>query len=197
LALLAGSESALATDIGAVINGNWNNTATWTPSQVPGSADRAFIGSNFPAGSANAATVTLTANQAVDTVIVGENNGSNGTLNLGTFTLTIGSELEIGANSGAVGTVTRGAGGSLKAPTVAVFNSNSLSFGAGDVATQLNINTGGAATTAATGNVTSGVTVYTTSQINLGANMTLSGAMDGRDSSTVDAQHHAITADTI
>jgi len=34
------------TIFGAAANGNWNNTATWTPSGTPGLLDDVYIGSN-------------------------------------------------------------------------------------------------------------------------------------------------------
>ncbi len=67
--------------------GNWSVAANWSPNQVPGANDRAFI--------TNAATftVTLNADATVNTVVVGGPSGAptlalaGGTLNLGTGAL--------------------------------------------------------------------------------------------------------------
>ena len=71
--------------------GNWSSAANWTPSQVPGVSDNAFI-----TNSGNYA-VTISADTSVNTVTVGGGSGTQTlALNGGTFTLagasTIGSQ---------------------------------------------------------------------------------------------------------
>ena len=62
---------ALATDTGAVANGDWSSAATWT-NGMPGAADNAYIGSTYPAGAAATAVVTLSQNSSAGNVYLGE-----------------------------------------------------------------------------------------------------------------------------
>ncbi|HEV3256609.1 MAG TPA: hypothetical protein VG013_07015, partial [Gemmataceae bacterium] len=194
---LLGSTTALAGDFGAVTNGNWNNSATWTPaSGPPGAADNAFIGSTYPGGAASTATVTLTADQSVANVYLGyQNGGGSGTLDLGSSTLTIAGTLDIGGGNG-VGFLTRGTG-SFTAQNLLVSNGNSLTLGTGDAVNFMSLDTGSSGTTAATGNVTVGAQVFAGSTLTLGADMNLSGSLDVEQNSTLNMGGHAVTANTI
>jgi len=192
--------NAYADSIGALASGNWENPGIWTSGTVPGSGDVAFIGSTAPAGSAATATVSLTASESVNSLYLGyEDSGGTGTLNLGSSNLTVGNVLYIGLGGG-TGTITEGTG-SFTAPTVGVYN-NSLTLGTGDVVTNLTLNASTGTTTAA-GNITGNVSVYGTtattgpSTLNLGANLTLSGALDVRDNSTVNMNGNNISANSI
>jgi len=73
-----------------------------------------------------------------------------------------------------------------------------LTFGANDGASYLALNGAAGATTAATGNGTGNVDVYSGSTLTLGANMNLTGYLNVQDSgSTVNAQGHASAAVTL
>ena len=58
-------------------------------------------------------------------------------------------------------------------------------FGTGDAVSYLRLDNGSTATTAATGNVTGNVDVYSRSTLNLGANLSLSGYLNVQDSDSV------------
>ena len=97
------SQSVLAVDFGATGDGNWNDPSIWTPAGgPPGAGDRAFIGTNSPAGSVSMATITLTANQDARSVTLGRLPGDDGTLDLANFVLSLTETLHIGSGVGAI-----------------------------------------------------------------------------------------------
>ncbi len=131
--------------------------------------------------------MTLTASESADSVNLGYGGGTNGTLDLGSNTLTLPAafgQLVLGYDGG-VGSIQEGAGGSFTAASAIVFNGNSLRFGANDSVGYLALNNGSSATTAATGNVTQNIDVYTGSTLNVGANLNLSGYLNVQDSGSV------------
>ncbi len=185
-----------AQDTGATTSGNWNNASIWTAGTVPGSSNNVYIGSTYPSGAASTATVALTANESAANVYLGNGSGTSGTLNLGGNTLTIGNDLVIG-QSGGTGVLNEG-GGSFTATNAYVQNGNSLSFGASDAVSFLSLTGGSSATTAATGNVTGNVQVYSGSTLNLGASMSLTGSFDARDTGTIiNLNGNALAANSI
>jgi hypothetical protein len=123
-----------------------------------------------------------------------ENTGS--VLNLNGFNASAGNIL-IGQFADQPVTVERGVGGTLTAGTLYVAN-NTLNLVAGDVSTNLYLNTGATVTTAATGNVTGQVQVYSGSTLNLGANVNLvpgAGSIDVEGAGSVlNANGHGISA---
>jgi len=188
LAGMFGSTSAtMAIDFGAVTDGDWNDASTWTPAGgTPGAADDAFIGSNSPAGSAASATVILTADQDATFVAVGNGAGTNGTLNLDSFTLTLSGQLVLG-DFGGTGNLLRTTG-NFESADLRVDNASVLNFVADDIVSDLMDVEGGAqVTTAAAGNVTNRITVRETgSLLTLGAPLTLSSNLTIRQDGTVD-----------
>jgi mucin-19 len=168
---------AFAADIGAQGNGDWESGSTWTGGNAPTSSDNVYIGSTYPTGAAGSATVTLTASESANNVNVGYGSPTNGTLNIGaTNTLTITNGLNIGQFGGA-GTLDED-GGSFTAANLLIYNSNSLTLGAADVTSTIDIESDSTLTTAATGNITSGGSVANGATLNLGANMSLSGGLN-------------------
>ena len=123
-----------------------------------------------------------------------ENNGS--VLNLNGFNASAGSIL-IGQFGDQPVTVERGVGGTLTAGTLYVAN-NTLTLASSDVTTNLYLNNGATVTTAATGNVTGQVEVYSGSTLNLGASVNLvpgSGSIDIENSGSIlNANGHGISA---
>jgi hypothetical protein len=197
LAAICGQPAARAADFGAKTSGNWNSSATWTPTGVPGLNDVAGIGSTYPNGAATSATVLLTQNQQANTVYLGYGAGTSGTLNLGNFNLTA-DYLYLGFGGG-TGSITRGSGyfdvaGSLQltASTLAMSTTDRTKF--------LYLRDGSSVTTAATGNITHSVVVDTGSTLALGADLYLFSPMDTTrinvrgDNSTLDAQGYRLTA---
>ena len=177
-------------DIGAVGSGNWSSTTTWTGGAAPGSGDDVFIGGNRPAGAAQSAAVALTGDAAARNLYLGYNNNGQGVLNLGDSRLTLNS-LTIGASAGTTGTITRGTG-SFTTNGLTVNNGNSLTLEAGDIARDLSVQNGSAATTSAVGNVTNTVSVGAGSTLSLGADLAVGGTVGGQG--TVDANGHSISA---
>jgi fibronectin-binding autotransporter adhesin len=198
VAWLASSTAAtsFAQDTGAKASGNWENASIWTGGTVPNSSNNVYIGSIFPSGSASVATVTLTASESAGFVTVGDGSGTSGTLNLGGNALTA-SYLSLGFNQG-TGSLVEGTGGSFTATSATVGNGSSLTFGNMDAVLDLTLQGGSAATTAATGNVTRSVNVYTGSTLTAGADLNLSGTLSTlnvQDSGSVlNMQGHNITA---
>jgi hypothetical protein len=131
-------------DTGAKGNGNWENAAIWTTGAVPGASNSVYIGSTYPNGAAATATVALTANDSAANVYLGNGNSTNGTLNLGGNTLTIGGSLVIGQNGG-TGTLNAG-GGSLAAATVTGPGQLGLNNGSTATLGSYTMNTGGGLT---------------------------------------------------
>ena len=131
----------------------WGNALTWTPSSAfPGSSDRAFIGSNYPGGSAGTANVSLGADQSVNSLYVGYGSVTDtGTLNLAGHKLNVGSQIDLGYNGGS-GTIVEG-GGSFSTPSLYLYSGNSLALGASDTVASLYLSTSSLLTTAAGGNV--------------------------------------------
>ena len=193
---VSGYSATMAQDVGAVASGNWNTGSTWTTGTPPGASNNVYIGSTYPSLAVATATVTLTQAQSANNVYLGNGNGTSGTLDLGGNALTITGSLAIGQSGGA-GTLNEG-GGSFTAQNAYVYGSgNSLTFGANDAVSYLQLNSGSSATTAA-GNVTGKVNVLTGSSLNLGANLSLTGNLNVQDSgSMLNAQGHAITASNL
>lgn len=124
-AVLAGAAFLLAApwvpaaNIVSAADGNWSNTASWTPASVPGSGgvtDNVFIRNmNTIAITSN---VTPTPPGAVSDVIIGDSSTSTGTLNIqagGALTTTGVFRVMRAANglNGAVGVLDISGGGSL------------------------------------------------------------------------------------
>ncbi len=185
------SAKAVAQDFGAVANGNWSIAATWTPvGGPPGPGQNAFIGSSFPAGSAVTATVTLTANQSVQDVHLGQSPGNNGTLNLAGNVLTVSRDLTIG-RFGGVGAINR-AGGHFEADELFVSGANVFGLAAADIANDLSVRGTANVTTTSTGNATRLVTVFDVgSNLNLGAGLDISQDLDIRGSAAAAATVNA------
>ena len=126
---------------------------------------------------------------------LGYGSGTNGTLDLAGNTLTIGGSLVLGQSSG-TGTLVEG-GGSFTAANAYVYNGNSLSLGASDAVSFLQLS-GSSGTTTATGNVTGNAYVYSGSTLNLGANLGITGSLDVEDTgSVVHMNGNNISASTI
>jgi hypothetical protein len=189
--------TASGQDTGAKGNGNWATPATWTTGAVPGASNNVYIGSTAPNGAAAKATVTLTTDASAANVFLGNGKNTDGTLVLGAnASLSIGTSLVIGQNGG-TGTLSE-AGGSFTAQTVSVEGNNSLSFGAGDSASDLILSGGARATTAAGGNITTNATIGTGSTLTLGANANLSGSLAVQDSgSTLNMDFYTLKADAL
>ena len=71
-------------------SGNWATAANWSPNQVPGAGDNAFITNN------GTYTVTVNANTTVNSMTVGGTSGAQ-TLTLTSGTLTVGAGSDVGA----------------------------------------------------------------------------------------------------
>ncbi len=192
-----------AQDTGATTSGNWNNASIWTAGIVPGLSNTVYIGSTYPAGSAATATVTVSQNETASFVLLGYGSSSaSGTLDLTGGTLAIAFNLYLGYYAGdqGIGAISE-SGGSFTAGAVLIGHGNSLSFGASDVTSVLDVYSGSTATTAATGNVTSSVNVYSGSTLNLGANLNLSSFSPVLDventGSVLNMNGHSISSDYI
>ncbi len=196
VAWIASSATAVvAQDTGATGNGNWNTASIWTGGTVPNSSNNVYIGSTYPTGAANIATVALTANESAYNVFLGYGSGTSGTLDLGGNTLAITGSLFLGYY-GPTGVLNEG-GGSFTATNAYVGNGNSLTFGASDVVSYLQLNNSSSATTAATGNITGNIDVYSGSMLTAGADLSLSGNLNVQDSSTLNMQGHSMTANEV
>lgn len=123
--------SLYSQDAGALTNGNWSNPSIWTTGLVPNAANNVYIGSNYLAGAASTATVTLTQNQSAYDVYLGYGAGTNGQLALGNFVLSAHS-LTIG--NGGTANITRGTG-SFQVANLSILNSNSLTTTVNDIVT--------------------------------------------------------------
>ena len=197
LALAAWAGPARAQDVGANSSGNWETASIWTTNSVPGASNNVYIGSTYPGGAAATATVTLTANEVAKNLNLGFGNGTSGTLNLGSKALTVSGEVLLGI--GGTGSITEGAGGSFTAASL-YSSASSITFGANDAVGYLQIENGSAATTSATGNVTSNGSIYVISgsTLTLGAALNISGALSVQDSgSTLSANGHGITSNQL
>jgi hypothetical protein len=175
---------AWAQDVGAVSSGNWNTGSIWTSGTVPGSSNNVYIGSTYPSGSAATATVTLTQNQAAQNVYLGYGAGTSGTLNLGNNTLTISGGLTIG-QSGGIGILQEGSGGSFTAYSLSIDGGNSLTMGSNDTVKTMYLTNGATATTTTAGNVTIIANVSSGSTLNLGADTSLSSELVVADQGSV------------
>jgi hypothetical protein len=199
LADLGSPSEVRADDFGAKTNGNWNSQSTWTSTAVPGAGDNVYIGSTYPVGATANATVILTQNQQAASVFLGYGPGTSGTLNLGNFNLTA-SALYLGFNGG-TGAVTRGTG-SLNLGYLQL-SASSLVLGSGDKTMDLLLSNGSSVTTAASGNVSDTVVVHSGATLTLGADLS-SGANTNAYAievsgvnSTLNAQFHKITTDSL
>jgi len=191
---IVGARDAMATDYGAVTDGTWGNAATWTASGVPGGSDNAFLGSSYPPGSAAAATVTLDADESIETLFLG--NDSNGTLNLAGHQLTVNSQLILGNNGGS-GTIVHN-GGSFSTPNLSLYSSNSLVFGIGDtVSSNVTVSGSSLLTTTAAGNVSGYLSVLGGSTLTLGAPMTLSNQLNVEENSTLNMAGNPLSAPSV
>lgn len=194
--VLGVAASAFAADYGAQASSAWNSAGTWTPAGgPPGAADNAYIGSTIPGGALAVATVSLTQNQAVNNLFLGNGAGTSGTLNLNAFTLTA-ARLTLG-NNGSTGAIQRAAGSALNITnTLTINNGGVLNFDAADAAANLTATTNSTATTAATGNITQNALLESGGVLNLGAALNLAGSLDIRNG-TVNAQGNAINAPVV
>jgi fibronectin-binding autotransporter adhesin len=190
--LLLDDSHLRAQDVGAITNGNWNDSTIWTSGMAPGAGNSVYIGSNYPTGAALSATVTLTQDQQANYVYLGYSTGSSGTLNLGNSALTVGS-LYVGY-SGA-GTVMRTTG-SIIGSNLYVGSGSSFTFGGGDAIGSFNMS-GSTATTASTGNITNSILLDGSSTLTLGAALSVSGSVDIRNGSILNAQNFSIAANQI
>lgn len=188
--------AARAENYGAATSGSWSSPSTWTPSAVPGFGDDAYVGSTSPNGAAATATVALTQNQQANAVVLGFGAGTFGTLGLGNSKLTANA-LYLGFDGG-TGAVTRGTGsfdvGGVRLST------STLAMSGSDKTQGLLLRDGSSVTTAATGNVSSAVRVWSGSTLALGADLQSGGGFDDYNievsgaNSTLDAQGHKISA---
>ncbi len=195
-AWVAISAGAFAQDTGAISNGSWSDPTIWTTSTVPGSSNNVYIGSTYPAGAVSVATVTLSAAQSANNVYLGYTGGTSGTLDLAGNVLTITASLFDGYYGG-TGSVNEG-GGSFTAANVYVGNGNSLTFGANDAVSYLQLSGASSAATAATGNVTGNSDVLSGSTLTLGADMTLTGTLNVQDSGSIfNMAGHNLTANEL
>ena len=185
------------TDFGAVASGNWSSAAIWTPAGgPPGVGQNAFVGGG-PAGSAATAVVSLTANQMVQDLHLGQGGGTNGTISFGSFTLTATRELTIG-RFGGVGAINHGTG-HFVANSFRVGGGNAFLFAPADVTLDLSVVGAAVVTTAATGNVTNSVSVIDPgSELRLGGDLSVTTDVDLRGTAAtaavLDAMGRNITA---
>jgi hypothetical protein len=185
--LIASPGLAAAAYTGAAGNGDWSSTATWT-NGVPASTDNAYIGATYPAGSAATAAVTLNQNSSAGDVLLGNDPGTTGTLDLSGLSLTAGN-IWLGSAGGS-GSLMRTGGGTVSiANNFNVYN-GAFAFAAGDTTNNLNLYGTPVAVTAAVGNITTGGYIDPGATLNLGADLTLSGTLDVRG--TLNANGHAL-----
>ena len=184
-------------DVAAIVNGNWNNAATWTAGGPPGVTQNAYVGSNSPVGAAAVATVTLTTSQSAQDLHLGQSVGNDGTLDLNGNVLTVIRDLTIG-RFGGIGTINHG-GGHFVTDELYVSGGNAYTFSAADTAANLSVFGGSAISTAATANVSTFVQVRDPgSTLSLGDDLSLTTDLDIRgntsSTATVDANGNDITA---
>ncbi len=199
---------AFSQDTGVLVSGDWGTPSTWTSGTVPNSSNtnRVFIGSTYPNSpqAISNATVTLTQDESAANVLLGYSNGSPslGTLNLGANHLTITNNLTVGCfpGGGGVGVITEIGGGSFTAGSILMFNSgNSLTMGAADVTSTIDIENDGILTTTVVGNITNGGAIANGATLNLGANLNVGapGALNVESTgatTTLNMKGHNITA---
>ena len=140
--------------------------------------------------------MTLTQNETASSVYVGFSGASEGTLDLGSNTLSVTNFLYLGYLAGATGTIQR-TSGSFAVGGLSVDNGNSFTFDALDTAGALHVSHSSAVTTGATGNVTTSVNVFSAGTLTLGADLNLSNTLDVRDNSVLDMGGHAVNAQSI
>ena len=195
------STVAFGQDTGATGSGNWNDPTIWTTATVPGSANNVYIGSTYPSGAAATATVTLTQAQSASNVYLGDGTGTSGTLDLGNNALTITNTLYIGMNSGA-GSLLEGSSGSFSAQSLILDNGSSLTFGANDTVSLLELDNKSNATIPANstlGNVTDNINVFSGSTLNILSNQVgINDTLEVRDAgSTLNLNNQSVFANTI
>ena len=175
-----------AANIGAVADGDWSDAATWTVGGPPGSSDTAYIGSSTPVGSAAMATVTLTADQAANSVVIGWVGSDNGTLDLGAFNLTVSNELALG-KFGGTGQLLRTTG-HFETPNLLMTNAASLSLIADDrVTSNLNLQGGSQLVSTDAANLSGGIDIRGAgSKLTANAPLTLTGNILLRQDGTLD-----------
>ncbi len=199
--------TATAADTGAMANGDWSSDATWT-NGVPGAKDNAYIGSTYPTGCAQTATVTMSQNTSAGNVDLGYGSGTTGALDLNGFTLTA-NNLNLGQNGGA-GSIQRTGGGTMSILNALNQNSGNLSFAPGDVVNTLYVSNNSTATTAAATNVRYYAFLDPGSTLSLGTDLTLTSIVQDPHSSasqvnlstiavggTLNANGHAISAQAV
>ncbi len=189
-----------ADDLGATtnVNGAWNDAANWTVGGPPTSVDNAFIGSAFPAGSTLIASISLSANEAANNLHLGRDATAVGILDLNGFHLSIGDTFLIGRFGGS-GTLVRGGSGTFSTDRLEIGGSNTVLLEAGDTANSLHMYDASSLTTAATTNFTTYAALLSENNVlTLGANLSLTGDVELRGSSTspatIDANGFDITA---
>ncbi len=83
IALTTSTGRSYAETFGVASNGVWSEPGTWTPAGgPPGATDVANVGRGFPDGAITPAIVSLTSNQSIDNLWIGD-----GTVDVGAFTL--------------------------------------------------------------------------------------------------------------
>jgi hypothetical protein len=172
--------AASAADTYAHTNGDWSSATTWT-NGVPAATGLTVIGATYPATAAHSAFIFLSQNSYADTIYLGADAGTVGTLDLGGFTLS--------ANHFYLdrGSVMRTGGGTLSLGSLNVL---SFSFAPGDTVGDLFV--GGNTTTVAVGNVTRSLMASSQATMTLGADLNLSSELDLQG--TLNCNGHAISA---
>ena len=201
ISVLMVAATCFAVDIGAITGGNWGDTSTWYPAQIPVADDNVYIGSCYPNDYAAAtATVTLVQDQSANNVYLGfgSDYAVSGTLDLGNYKLSIGNALYLGYGGPASMAIVNRGTGYFSAYSVQLRNGNTFSFGSLDTVNSLIMYDSSTATTTSAGNVTGNVNIQSGSSLTLGADMTLSGNLDLQDDNSIlDMAGHAINASQI
>ena len=140
------------------------------------------------------------------------NLGANMSLSGGVNVEGIGSTLNLAGHNFSAGTLwlgyfqsspvtlqRGGTPGTLTLGNLDMANSQTLALVAGDAITNIDIEGGASLTTAAPGNITGGGVVVNGAKLNLGANMSLSGALnvEGTGGSTLNLAGHGLSANTL
>lgn len=194
--------AVVASQYGAVGDGQWGSAATWTPvGGPPGPSDTAFIGSVQPIGAAAMSTVVLEANHSINQLFVGFGAGTVGHLALNSSDLVVAGTVYLGRNGG-VGVINSN-GGTLTASQITVEGQNVINLSPGDRIHRLTLGSGGRASIASSSNVDHSVTIVDPdSELVLDANLNLLGCLivgggTIADPAILDANGRNITAQNI
>jgi hypothetical protein len=181
------ANQAHGADTIAVANGDWSSVATWS-NGVPTPTNTAYIG-DYPF---SVATISLSHDVNAGTVVLSAAPIYAGTIDLSGHTLTV-EALYFGYGPGGISTISRTGGGTLSVSASITLEHGFLGFAPGDVTSQLAVYNGASATTAASGNVTDGISIGQNSMLTLGADLSFTGGylhLNG----TLNANYHAVTA---